>query len=84
MIDDDWIVVRFSQEKQVKMCQLTEKVPYLEAKCYRISKISTFRWPVVEDKGLINEYMIFRHLPFPTVNKGGKIVFHVNFFRSIY
>lgn len=78
----DWIVVRFNQKKQVKMYvgQLTEKQTCLEVKfCRRIGKTSTFHWPVVEDKSIINEDEIFMHLPSPTIGKRGRIIFSIVF-----
>lgn len=78
----DWVVVKFEQKKQVKMYvgQLTEKEPCLEVKfCRRLGKTSTFNWPHVEDRSIVNEWEIFKHLPSPTIDKRGKIKFNVLF-----
>lgn len=50
--------------------QLAEKEPCLEAKFYRpIRNTSTFHWPVVKDKSVINENEIFMHSPSPIVER---------------
>lgn len=60
--------------------QLTEKEPNFEAKfCRRIGKTSTFHWPVLEDKSVIEKEEIFMDLTSPSVDKRGKIIFSVTF-----
>ncbi|CAH1114910.1 unnamed protein product [Psylliodes chrysocephalus] len=78
----DWIVVKLRQEKAVKMNvgQLTEKESCLEANfSHRFGKTSSFYWPIVEDKSIIEKDEIYIHLPTPSITERDKIIFRVNF-----
>ena len=78
----DWTVVGFANKKTNKMYvgQLTEKSSCLKAKfCRRIGTTSTFHWPNVEDRSIIQPDEILKCLPPPVIDKRGKIKFDILF-----